>query len=195
MSHTKGESLTNDNYPTPVCVVEALMAAIDLRPNDRFLEPCRGLNRVIYDRVQGTTLTKSWAELDEGVDYLTTPFAKQDVIITNPPFTLTEQFLRKSFSELADDGTLIYLQRVNYLGSIDRLDMWAELTYPPKHPIIVPRPKFVGKGSDSCEYIWMIWDRGGRCERIPTGFSAILSATGDSKKLQKYLESKREVTD
>ncbi|WP_455688281.1 EscU/YscU/HrcU family type III secretion system export apparatus switch protein, partial [Escherichia coli] len=81
---------------------------------------------------------------------------KADVIITNPPFSLTEEFMRKSLSELAPDGTLIYLQRVNFLGSKRRVPFWAEIGFPNKTPILVPRPRFVGGGSDSCEYCWFI---------------------------------------
>lgn len=190
MSSTTGKKIKNDNYPTPKAEVDALMALIDFKPTDQFLEPCRGEARQIYDAVPLPESQKAWAELTDGVDYLTTPFDPQDVIITNPPFELTEKFLRKSFVELKEGGTLIYMQRVNFIGSIDRLDLWEKLGYPPKHPMIVPRPRFVGKGSDSCEYIWMIWDFGDRCTRIPDGFSAILTTGGDSKKLKEYLQSK-----
>lgn len=187
MSSTNGKKIPNDSYPTPTECVIALMEAIDLKVTDTFLEPCRGEARAIYDRVHLPDSQKSWAELTEGVDYLATPFEKHDVIITNPPFTLTESFLRKSFSELKEDGTLIYLQRVNFIGSIERLDLWREIGYPQKHPVLIPRPRFVGKGSDSCEYIWMVWDFGGRCERMPNGFSPLLSKTGSSRKLKEWL--------
>lgn len=190
MSSTTGNKKANDNYPTPKAEVEALISFLNLRPNDKFLEPCRGLNRNIYDLIKLPEEQKFWAEIDEGVDYLQTPFAGMDVIITNPPFSLTEDFIRKSLSELNEDGTMCFLQRVNFLGSIDRLEFWEEVGYPFKHPIIVPRPRFEGKGSDSCEYVWMIWDFGYRFPDIPNGFSPILTVNGGSKKLKEYLERK-----
>jgi hypothetical protein len=180
MSSTTGNVRANELYPTPAEVVDALLAQLQLRPNDRFLEPCRGTD-AIYAKVNLPQAQKSWAELDRGVNYLTTEFGQQDVIITNPPFSITVEFLTKSLSELAPDGTLAYLQRVNFLGSKLRVPFWAEIGFPNKSPIIVPRPRFVGGGSDSCEYSWFIWDRGNRFTNIPNGLSHIVSKTPPKK--------------
>lgn len=149
------------------------MRVVTPRPNDLFLEPCRG-DGVIIDRVPLPEYRKQWAELREGVDYLKKPFPLCDLIITNPPFSLTQEFLTKSFSELKPDGTLIYLQRVNFLGSTKRVKFWSDIGLPSKTPILIPRPRFVGGGSDSCEYMWMIWDRGGRVA-LPEGLSHLIA--------------------
>jgi hypothetical protein len=175
MSSTHGNVRENELYPTPDNVVDALIAQLVLRPTDRFLEPCIGTG-AIYDKINLPEAQKSWAELDRGVDYLTTSFGQQDVIITNPPFSITTDFLLKSLSELAPDGTLAYLQRVNFLGSKLRVPFWAQVGFPNKTPVIVPRPRFVGGGSDSCEYSWFIWDSGNRFPNMPSGLSHIISA-------------------
>ncbi|CAH8215965.1 hypothetical protein VAE122_2970169 [Vibrio aestuarianus] len=116
MSSTNGKVEPSELYPTPPEVVDALLAKLTLRETDTFLEPCYGTG-AIFDKVDLPLSQKSYAEIEMGVDYLTTDFGTQDVIITNPPFSLTEEFIRKSLSELAPDGTMAYLQRVNYLGS------------------------------------------------------------------------------
>lgn len=72
MSSTTGNVVNNENYPTPIPVVEKLLEHLVLRPGDTFLEPCRGLERNIYDRINIPEHQKSWAELDEGVNYLET---------------------------------------------------------------------------------------------------------------------------
>lgn len=182
MSSTNGTKIDKDNYPTPLGVVDSLVAQLVLRPMDKFLEPCKGEGN-IYNKIKLYGPQKYWAELSEGVDYLTTDFSKMDVIITNPPFSLTEEFLEKSFSELAPDGTLCYLQRVNFLGSMGRVIFWEKLGFPQKTPVIVPRPRFVNGKSDSCEYMWMIWDKGNRFPNIPNGTSHLI--TGNPKKLVK----------
>ena len=174
MSSTHGNVREHELYPTPDNAVDALVAKLVLRATDRFLEPCIGTG-AIYDKINLPDAQKSWAELDRGVNYLTTPFSQQDVIITNPPFSLTTEFLLKSFSELAPDGTLVYLQRVNFLGSKLRVPFWAQVGFPEKTPILIPRPRFVGGGSDSCEYSWFIWDRGNRFPTMPNGLSHIIS--------------------
>jgi hypothetical protein len=173
MSSTNGTTIPRELYPTPLTTVDALLQTINFRPTDTFLEPCRGTD-AIYGKVNLPESQKVWAEIDMGVDYLGTDFGKVDVIITNPPFTLTEEFLRKSLSELAPDGTMCYLQRVNYLGSKKRVPFWAEIGFPNKTPVIIPRPRFVNGGSDSCEYCWFIWDRGNRVE-LPMGLSHLIS--------------------
>ncbi|EKO3414934.1 DNA methyltransferase, partial [Vibrio fluvialis] len=119
MSSTNGNVQPRELYPTPAEVVDALLAKLTLRPTDKFLEPCYGTG-AIFDKIALPESQKSFAEIEQGIDYLTTDFGIQDVIITNPPFSLTEEFIRKSLSELAPDGTMAYLQRVNYLGSKKR---------------------------------------------------------------------------
>ncbi len=174
MSSTTGKVRPNEFYPTPDPVVDALLSQLVLRPGDKFLEPCRG-EGAIFNKISLPAEQKHWAELTQGIDYLATDFDQMDVIITNPPFSLTCEFLRKSLSELATDGTLVYLQRVNFLGSQVRVPFWAEIGFPNKTPVIVPRPRFVGGGSDSCEYCWFIWDKGNRFPNMPAGISHLVS--------------------
>ena len=173
MSRTNGAVIARELYPTPDAVVDALMNVVEFRRDDMFLEPCFG-EGAIYHKVPLPAKQKARAEISLGIDYLSTEFGVKDVIITNPPFSLTEEFIEKSMSELAPDGTLIYLQRLNYLGSIKRIPFWNRVGFPNKTPIIVPRPRFVNNGSDSCEYSWFIWDRGGRVS-LPNGLSHLIS--------------------
>ena len=175
MSSTTGDKIERDNYPTPVDVINAMLAKMGWHPGDTFLEPCRGDESRIYDRVPLPESQKDWAEISMGRDYLAHDFGRQfDVIITNPPFSLTEEFLEKSLAELKPDGTLIYLQRVNFLGSIKRVPFFARIGFPNKTPVIIPRPRFAKGGTDSCEYAWMVWDRGGRFN-VPNGISHLLT--------------------
>lgn len=188
MSSTTGKTIENDNYQTPVNAVEALLKLVTLRSTDIFLEPCRGEERRIYDRIKLPEEQKLWAEISENVDYLKTPFEKVDVIITNIPFSLSEQFILKMMSELKPDGTLIFLQRVNFLGSKKRVPFWNKIGFPQKCPILVPRPKFTKTGTDSCEYCWFIYDLGDRTSNIPPSFSHIISSpllNNSSKKSNK----------
>ncbi|HIF9402621.1 TPA: DNA methyltransferase [Photobacterium damselae] len=173
MSSTTGKTIKNELYPTPPEVVDALMSVLTVRPTDRFLEPCYGTG-AIYEKVNLPESQKSFAEIELGIDYLKTAFKKQDVIITNPPFSLSEEFISKSLSELAEDGTMAYLQRVNFLGAKVRVPFWAKVGFPTKTPVIVPRPRFVNGKSDSCEYMWFIWDKGGRFS-LPNGLSHLVS--------------------
>lgn len=180
MSSSNGKVLINEVYPTPPNAVRALIDQLIIKPTDLFLEPCRA-EGTISNLINLPEEQKYWAEIRQGVDYLATPFPKMDIIITNPPFSLTCEFLRKSFSELHPEGVLAYLQRVNYLGTIKRLPFWEEVGYPNKLPVLVPRPSFVQGETDSCEYAWFIYDRGNRFPFIKKGVSNI---TWDKVKLK-----------
>src|SRR5919106_4267177 len=155
------ERKKQDAYQTPAWCVDMLLAELDLRSNPiRFLEPCRGRG-AIYDRVPATI--KGWCEIDDGRDYLDIPIkpGRFDLIITNPPYSLALPFLKKS---LGEGRTVIYLLRVNFLGSSERAAFWQ--ANPLTHLfIITPRPSFTGSGSDATEYAWFYWDRAGLVRR------------------------------
>jgi len=172
MSSTRGNVISQEHYPTPINLVKALIDRLIVKRSDLFLEPCKADGN-IYNLIDLPEAQKSWAELSFGVDYLKTEFPKQDIIITNPPFSLTCEFFRKSLSELQPDGTLAYLQRVNFLGSQIRLPFWQEIGFPNKFPVIIPRPSFVYGSTDSTEYAWFIYDFGHRFLTIPKGVSSL----------------------
>jgi len=93
-----------------------------------------------------------WAEIDLGVDYLATPM-RADVAFTNPPFSLALPFLVKM---LVECDTVIALLRINFLGSQQRKTFWQ--AHPPSHLFpLAKRPSFTGKGTDSTEYAWFVW--------------------------------------
>ena len=146
----------NDLYQTPVKAIDALLSVLNFSPLRIFHEPCRGTG-AIYDRVH--CLRKSYCEIAEGIDYLTfVPEHCYSLIITNPPFSLALEFLQKSLQE-AD--TVIYLLRLNFLGSRKRRPFW-QANRPSHVLVLAERPCFTGDGkTDSIEYAWFCWDRAG----------------------------------
>jgi hypothetical protein len=153
----------NDYYPTPPWCYEKL--PFDFQQFQTALEPCRGDGR-IYNFLKSKGLDTYWAELSEGVDYLSTPFDNVDLILTNPPFSIAEQFVEKA---LLESNSVVMLLRLNWLGSQKRYDFWL------KNPatgliILSKRPSFTGTGTDSTEYAWFIWDKTGK---LPKGISHI----------------------
>lgn len=150
------ERKPHDLYPTPAPAIDALLGAMNVRPWMLFHEPCLGTG-AIYNRIQ--CRHKSYCEITDGIDYLTHAAPQRyDLIITNPPFSLALEFLQKSLQE-AD--TVIYLLRLNFLGSQKRRPFWRENR--PSHVLVLAeRPCFTGDGrTDSIEYAWFCWDRGG----------------------------------
>ena len=152
------ERQPHDLYPTPAPAIDALLNVMHYSPLIRFHEPCKGAG-AIYDRVD--CANKSYCEISEGIDYLQrVVHFTGDLIITNPPFSLALEFLQKSLQE-AD--TVVYLLRLNFLGSQKRKAFWQ--ANPPSHVLVLSkRPCFTGDGrtdSIEIEYAWFCWDRGG----------------------------------
>ena len=144
----------NDFYATPPDTVRTILRFIDWPRVNTMIEPCRGdgaITSLVPDHV-----FVDWAEIREGRDYLTTSFERADLVLTNPPFGPSLDFLKKSLTEAP---TVIYLQRLNWLGAQWRRDFWqANL---PTHVFVLSnRPRFIaGKSSDATEYAWFCWDR------------------------------------
>ena len=150
--------ISQDFYPTPLSSLTPLTERIDFDKVKTFLEPCRGDGRIL--NLIPKNIDTKWCEIRQGVDYFSTTFSGIDLIITNPPFSKSIEFLKKSLKE---GSTICYLQRLNWLGSKKRKDFWNENT-PDKLFILSKRPQFkkelgLGEGTDSTEYCWFIWDK------------------------------------
>lgn len=154
--------INQEFYPTPDYTRDSLYELINWDKVNSFLEPCKG-DGVLYDAVPNNVEFKDYAELREGKDYLTSfqfPHNFFDLIVTNPPFSLTQEFLEKSLVEVSKFGCICYLQRLNFLGSQKRKDWWNKIGTPNKLLVLSKRPKFVYGATDAAEYGWFCWDFG-----------------------------------
>lgn len=104
-----------------------------------------------------------------------------EIVITNPPFNLAVDFVKKALQDVSDGGFVIMFLRLNFLGTQGRYDFWQENL--PKYCFVhSERPSFFPeditlpvfnkkknewedktykKGStDSCEYAHFVWQKG-----------------------------------
>ena len=171
------ERIEQDKYMTPVEAIIPIIKEIKFSPNMKILEPCKGTGNITGQMPMGEHYH---CELDEGSDYLKEDLKDIDLIMTNPPFALAMPFIIKSLKEAK---TVIYLLRLNFLGSQRRKQFWQML--PPTHLYVLSkRPNFVdvckkckstydpgeyvicpncGYGftkTDATEYAWFCWDYG-----------------------------------
>lgn len=169
MSATNRGSIRNPNdlYETPDYSVDSLLEVLDLNKVNSFLEPCKASGR-IYNKLN--LFDKDYCEIDEGRNYLTTIFPKKskDLIITNPPFSLAQEFLEKSLQEA---NSVWYLLRLNFLGSKKRVEFWQKNL--PTHLLVLSkRPSFAGNGTDATDYAWFGWDTSSIC-KLPPGIHVL----------------------
>jgi len=175
MSSTgRGERLggANDFYPTPAWCVQRLLEKWQPRPGT-LVEPCVGDGAIVeavnlHDLAQGwftwgwfTCDIKSYPGFEPALlgDFLSIDrdaFGGRDVsvVITNPPYILAEEFLRKSRT-LYPKADLVFLLRIGFLCSEERLGFFADFGVPDLY-FLPNRPSF-GHGSDSSEYAWFIF--------------------------------------
>ena len=150
-----------DHYETPR---HTLMSLIDKHKiKYPILEPCAGYGSVanILKR-DGDVITNDIdpdMECDYNYDYLDwNPENEFRTILTNPPFNIAEQIIKKSIQDLRIGGEVIMLLRLDFLGTEKRRMFWKE--NPAKQIYALSkRPRFI-KSGDSNEYGWYVWENG-----------------------------------
>ena len=176
----------DDFFVTPSWAVRRLLE--DWKPPGGFwLEPGAG-NGAIIKAVNEVRSDVSWlaAEIREEErpalealtplvsigDFLTGPdfqpeaLEKVTVVIANPAFVIAQEVIDRS-RQLCPRAELMFLLRLNYVGSEDRAEFMRR--FPPDIRTLPNRPSFVpsaklgtlGK-TDSIEYCWMGWLPGQR---------------------------------
>lgn len=163
-----------DFYPTPPEVTRALMNFLEKRflihSGDLVWECAEGdgdMVRVLRERysVVGT-------DIRSGVDFLADGILNCDEnagirwIITNPPFSLAEEFIRHA-SEMG--VPFAFLLKSQYWHSKKRMPLFEEITPTFVCPLTW-RPDFTGQGNSLMDMCWVIWLPGQRETRyMPLG--------------------------
>lgn len=82
---------------------------------------------------------------------------KFDIIAANPPFSKALPFIWKSLDLLQPHGVMIYLLRLSFLSSKQRMPLYAERP-PAEVHILQRRPSFSYDGkTDMSEYAFYVW--------------------------------------
>lgn len=123
------------------------------------------LNELDADRSCGCDINPDF-EPDVVGDYLTQSLVKKyNTVITNPPYTLAQEFVEKALRDVEDGGEVIMLLRLNFLESKKRAEFWKQ--NPPSHIyVLTKRPSFTGKGTDATGYGWFVWTKGMKTDNV-----------------------------
>lgn len=161
-----------DYYSTPPEEIPVLLEALrrnGITLGDRILEPACGdgsisktLERLGYKVFSYDLVDRGYGI--SGRNYLlrTKPF-KGD-ILTNPPFSCSLDFMKKSL-ELIENGSLaIFLVKLNYLSGKERNKLYK--SNPPKLILVYSYRIGCGKGGDfskvvkGMDYCWIVFQKG-----------------------------------
>lgn len=94
---------------------------------------------------------------EEGVVRGVTPLVFPKIIITNPPFSHAIPIIEQALKDIAEDGFVIMLLRLNFMGSVGRERFF--LDNPPESQFVHSRRmSFTPDGKkDSVEYAHFVW--------------------------------------
>lgn len=167
----------SDYYVTPKKDVELFLKEFIQKDNinkDYFkfiLDPCCGgdeFNDATYLKVIKEFLPKSDVlGLDIRIDskaclkmnYFNFDTKGYNLIISNPPFYLAEEFIKKSLELVEKGGYVIMLLRLNFFGSKKRKQIF-ENNMPLSCYIHHKRISFMNGATDSIEYAHFVWKKG-----------------------------------
>lgn len=131
-----GDELNEMSYPKAIMelgVFDQFIQTIDCRENSRA-------------KIKTNFLNCAWS-------------TKYKVVITNPPFAIAEEIIKKSFEFVDDGGYVIMLLRLNFFGSKKRKNFWSK-----NMPILTfvhrDRISFINGQTDSIEYMHCVWKKG-----------------------------------
>ena len=160
----------NDYYPTPPPITEALLRR-EAFPG-RVADPCAGAGHII--QALKTFHYRTWSNepYDHGTEFR--PDRRQDFlkikklpptvrsIVTNPPYRLAEEFIRKALSLGVEKHA--WLLRIQFLESVTRYPLFHD--HPPRRVRLFSRRVQVSEmGLDNpvggmIMFAWFIWERG-----------------------------------
>jgi len=185
----------SDYYVTPIPAIEHFLRAwaIDFGPDGftgikDILDPCAGGTNgkvpmsypeaianvhalFCSSRSFETVDIRSDSPANIASDYLTIEMPmKYDLIITNPPFSIAVEIIQKAISDCRDGGYVVMLQRLNFLGSVNRLEFWQQ-NMPERIYVHAQRMGFKRhvtwlplkerNATDSIEYAHFVWRKAG----------------------------------
>ena len=79
-----------------------------------------------------------------------------DVIATNPPYNLAEDFIRHALAMLHPTGVAVFLLRLSFMSTQGRIPLFRDRP-PAEVHVLHKRPSFVNGKTDNSEYGFFLW--------------------------------------
>lgn len=167
-SHSDGERETNDYYATPPAAVDKLLEKETL--SKLILEPACGQWHI------SMTLENHWKEVVSydlidrwygwQINFLSNDFMSEWSwdIVTNPPFSMAQEFVEKSLSIIWEGKKVCMLLRIQFLEWVKRNKFFQE--NPPRKVYVFSRNIRCAKNWDfanatwnASTYCWFVWEK------------------------------------
>lgn len=147
----------SDFYPTPPEATQALLNFLRLPEGTTVWEPACGEGHMV-EVMEQNRLEVIGTDIQTGTDFLKAEAPDGlEWIITNPPFSQSEAFIRKSAEHRVPFAMLLKSQ---YWHAAKRVALFSTIT--PAYVLpLTWRPDFLfktrGKGSPLMDVIWCVW--------------------------------------
>jgi hypothetical protein len=171
-----------DNYATPKCATEALLAAIDFRRDRPVLEPACGDGYIVRVlRAHGFHVEASDIRTGpevlgrKGVDFLRRQ-KPCDQLITNPPFGLVNEFIRHGAALCR--GQMALMLRLTFLEGAGRYHLLRKfrpctyLVLSQRLPYQTPDGRWAPTAGNF-SHAWVVWNFAKRCRRTELRFTLL----------------------
>ena len=178
---TTRERVEDDYYATPYVGTQMLLDNVDFTGN--FLEPCVGgghiaevIKQYYNTEIFGSDLINRGYPNTLVADFLTYDFDRKfDNIITNPPYSLAQEFLEKGMEVVNNNGKIAMFLKVQFLEGAKRREMFK--SYPPKYIYVFTKRQNPWRNGSQVDekgkpwsstmcFAWFIWEKGSKSEPI-----------------------------
>lgn len=171
-NHSRTDRESNDFYATEPRAVEKFLAALErdgLMLSDPIWEPACGQGHISEVLDAAGYEVRSTDLVDRGYGYVLDFLECEEpwcaTIMTNPPFKLSADFIRKALSLVGVGQRVIFFQRLNFLESAKRLALFEE--FPIRYVYVHASRVGTAMGGDferyhakSMAYAWYVWEKG-----------------------------------
>lgn len=144
-----------DFYPTPPECTHALMMFMGITGKTIWEPACGDGKMSSVIKMYGNEVIET--DIARGVDFLNCDWECCDAVITNPPFSLAESFIRKA----QNAPMSAMLLKAHYWNAAKRRSLFT--SFPPSYVLALSwRPNFLearGK-SPTMDFIWTVWESG-----------------------------------
>ena len=143
-----------DFYPTPKEVTLSLLEFMQIPKKYKIWEPACGQNHMV-NVLRECGYEVIGTDIQSGVDFLTAEIPEGvDWIITNPPFNISEKFIKRCVEHGKPFALLLKSQ---YWHAQRRSKLFQD--NPPLFVLpLTWRPDFTGQGSSLLDMMWCVWN-------------------------------------
>lgn len=180
----ENKRVENDYYATDPRAVKMLLDKYQFK-GKTFLEPCVASGNIantVLEYYNHNCFVDGVDIVDRGypntvvVDYLAYETENEyDCVISNPPFSLAQEFIEKSMELTTDDGQIAMFLKIQFLEGKKREEFFKK--YPPKYIYVFRNRMATWNNGDKLDpngkrwattmcHAWFIWEKGSKTEPI-----------------------------